>query len=144
MRIMFDSNIFNHLEEIRKYIVPVADKYDFYVSSVQIEELCAAKDKETLIRLVLGLAEIRAKIVPTACAILGEMRLDYCRLGEAEVYKTILKKTKSNTKDAIIADTAVFEDCTLITEDEDLFRKMRKNGFAVMKLKEFIELSQRS
>lgn len=68
----------------------------------------------------------------------GRARLGYTRLGEGVVYKSILKENGSNADDAMIADTAVFEGCTLITEDRELYMKMKSQNYDVMSLSEFI------
>ena len=85
------------------------------------------------------LAELRAKLVPISLLILnGRARLGYVRLGSGEVYRKIVKSNGSNTDDAVIADTAVSEGCTLITEDKDLYTRMKNNGYDVMYLDDFI------
>ena len=86
------------------------------------------------------LADLRAKLVPISVFILnGRARLGYARLGEGEVYHKILNETASNIEDAAIADTAVFEGCTLITEDAKFYGKMRTNGYEVMNFSDFLE-----
>ena len=44
-----------------------------------------------------------------------------------------------NIDDAIIADTAVFEGCTLVTEDIRFQRKMEVNGYSAMSFSDFIQ-----
>ncbi|WP_397386322.1 PIN domain-containing protein [Paenibacillus sp. RRE4] len=47
-------------------------------------------------------------------------------------------KKKSNSNDAIIADTSVHEGCILITEDKDLYQRMKNNNYEVMHLQDFL------
>ena len=85
------------------------------------------------------LADLRARLVPLSVFILGCARLGYARLGEGEVFNKILNSNRSNIEDAAIADTAVYEGCTLITNDDDLYERMKKNGYDVMKFDDFIK-----
>lgn len=139
---MFDSNIFDRLPEIIPKIKNSAEKqYEYYITTVQIEELCKIPDDkmETRIRNIITLTELRAKLVPTSISVLGKARLGYARLGYGEVYNKILNGHKNNIEDAIIADTAVYEGCTLVTEDKDLYNRMQKNGYEVMYFSEFMD-----
>lgn len=145
-RIMFDSNIFDRLPQIIEKIKNSAEtQYEYYITTIQVEELCEIPDhkKEIRVRNILSLAELRAKLVPISVFILnGRARLGYARLGSGQVYYKILNNNKSNTDDAVIADTAVTEGCTLITEDKDLYSRMAKHGYNVMYLSDFIATIQ--
>jgi len=138
---MFDSNVFDKLPEIINKLKKTSEQqYEYYITTIQVEELCEIPDEkiETRKTNILMLADLRAKLVPISVFVLGKARLGYARLGAGEVYKKVLNENSSNTNDAIIADTAVCEGCTLITEDKDLYERMRKNGYAVMYLYEFL------
>ena len=86
------------------------------------------------------LADLRAKLIPTTITVLGISRFGYTCLGEGKVYNLILNKNHSNVKDAIIADTSVGEDCTLVTEDTDFYNKMKSNGYKVLKFNDFLQM----
>ena len=53
--------------------------------------------------------------------------------------KNILNQNKSNIVDAVIATTAVANDCILITEDKKLYNKMKNFGYKVMNFAELQE-----
>lgn len=141
-KIMFDSNVFDQLPGIIHKIKSSAEtQYEYYITTIQVEELCEIPDnkKDIRVRNILMLAELRAKLVPISLFILnGRARLGYARLGSGVVYNKILNNNRSNTDDAVIADTAVFEGCMLVTEDKELYNRMTKNGYEVMYLSEFI------
>lgn len=88
------------------------------------------------------LADLRAKLVPISVFPFGKARLGYARLGNGEVYRKILNQNKSNTNDAILADTAVHEGCILITEDKDLYKRMVDNGYNALFLTDFLNTMQ--
>ena len=139
---MFDSNIFDKLPEIIQAIKQSSiSQYEYYVSPVQIEELCEIPDSKIEIRKknILMLADLRATLVPLSIFPLnGRARLGYARLGLGEVYEKILNDNKSNSDDAIIADTSVTENCTLVTADIGLYRRMTKNHYPCLMYDDFI------
>ena len=138
MKIMFDSNIFDKLPTFIDQIKSSTTIYEYYITTIQVEELCDIPDIEKRKTNILMLADLRAKLIPNSVCVLGHSRLGYSRLGEGDVYNLIINENKSNIKDAIIADTAVKEGCTLITEDKRFYNKMKSNGFAVLKFDDFL------
>jgi len=142
-KIMFDSNVFDKLPEfIGRVQNSAGSQYEYYITSIQVEELCEIPDDKQDIRKtnILMLVELRAKLVPISVFILnGRARLGYARLGNGEVYRKILNDKKTNIDDAVIADTAVYEGCTLVTQDKDLYKKMKNNNYDVMYLEEFLD-----
>lgn len=140
-KIMFDSNIFDKLPEFIGKIHHSTVQYEYYVTTIQIDELCEIPDSKLDIRKrnILMLADLRAKLVPISVFVLGRARAGYARAGEGEVYQKILNKNSNNVEDAIIVDTAVFEGCTLITEDMKLYNKMRTYGYDVMCFSDFLK-----
>jgi len=142
-KIMFDSNVFDKLPEfIDRVKNSAGSQYEYYITSIQVEELCEIPDDKQNIRKtnILMLVELRAKLVPISVFILnGRTRLGYARLGNWEVYRKILNDKKTNIDDAVIADTAVYEGCTLVTQDKDLYKKMKNNNYDVMYLEEFLD-----
>jgi predicted nucleic acid-binding protein len=140
---MFDSNVFDKLPEfIDRVKNSAGSQYEYYITSIQVEELCEIPDDKQNIRKtnILMLVELRAKLVPISVFILnGRTRLGYARLGNGEVYRKILNDKKTNIDDAVIADTAVYEGCTLVTQDKDLYKKMKNNNYDVMYLEEFLD-----
>jgi len=140
-KVMFDSNVFDKLSEFIQVIKESENtKYEYFITNIQVEELAVIPDikKETRIRNILMLTDLRAKLVPVSVMVLGKARLGYTRLGMGEVYHTILNEKKSNSNDAIIADTSVHEGCILITEDKDLYQRMKNNNYEVMHLQDFL------
>jgi predicted nucleic acid-binding protein len=138
---MFDTNIFDKLPSIINKIKNSTDKYEYYVTTIQVEELCEIPDDKISKRKsnILMLADLRAKLVPISLFILnGRAQLGYVRLGDGKVYHSMVEGNKGNSDDAIIADTAVSEGCTLITNDKAFYNRMKNNNYEVMTLEEFL------
>lgn len=85
------------------------------------------------------LADMRAKLVPASVCVVGERaRIGYVKIGTGSVYSQILNENNSNRDDAIIADTAVSEGCTLVTADIRFLNKMNSYGYSAISFDEFI------
>lgn len=138
---MFDSNVFDKLPDFIEKIHKSSAKYEYYITSIQIDELCTIPDKKIDIRKrnILMLADIRARLIPTSVFVYDSTYYDFATFGNGTVFNKILNENSSNKDDAIIADTAVFEGCTLITDDSRFYDKMKKNNFNVMRFDEFIQ-----
>lgn len=135
---MFDTNVFSDLIYKKKTLIEISKKYSIYVTTIQLEEIAEIPDSniEKRKQNLFVLATARVTFVPISVFVLGKARLDLARLGNGEVYNKILNKTKTNVNDAIIADTSVFEACTLVTSDIKLYNKMKRNGYDVITAEE--------
>ena len=98
--IMFDGNAFSSL--ITKGISTMgffdkcAEKYNFYITAIQVEELANMPDKKKNSRVthLLCLCKMRARLVNTR-AVLGKTRYGCCYYsdGKDPTYKRLLNKT---------------------------------------------------
>ncbi len=139
-KIMFDSNIYDILSQYIDVIKKSTNQFEYYVSSIQIDELCDIPDekKEVRKRNMLMLVDLYAKLIPTACFALEYVRLGYAELGPGNILNNIINEKKSNEKDAIIADTAVKNGCILVTQDIRLYNKMKSFNYPVQNMEEFL------
>lgn len=139
-KIMFDSNAFDRMNNDILRIKNSVHICDYYVTSVQVRELCEINDskKEKRTSNIMNLCEIRAKLVCTP------FTFDYIDFGHlnfegSQIYPKLLKQNKSNVKDALIGATAAEEGCILVTEDVELRNKMLNANQKVLSYDEFIE-----
>lgn len=144
-KFMFDTNAFSSLlaskVEWTTFFAECKNEYEFFITSIQIEELAKIPDKdiESRIRHFLCLCSMNVKLVP-AIAVLGHWRLGKCRLAdENDVYFKLLKDNKSNVCDAMIGDAAYKEGCTLVTDDKKFIKRLEANNIPTMTFKEFCE-----
>ena len=145
-KIMFDSNAFSrlidsHLDQ-RDFFTKCTEKYEFYVSAIQVEELAQIVDnkKERRIQHMLCLCQMRAKLVDTL-AVLGNARLGLCVLGGAEesTYHKLLTATMGNVNAAMIGEVAQREGCILITDDSRFASKLKAESIPTMTFQEFCD-----
>ena len=143
-KIMFDSNAFSSLLSSHidwtNFFSKCEDKYEFYVTALQIEELSEIPDskKETRIQHMLCLCQMRAKMVPNIL-VLGYGRLGLSIFADENdtTYENLLFESRSNVKDAMIGEAAKREGCTLVTDDTKFISKLHKAGISTITFDEF-------
>lgn len=145
-KIMFDSNTFSYLinecSNLKTFFIRCAEKYHFYITAIQVEELANIGDEKRNIRIahLLCLYRMRATLVNTR-GIYGRTRYGYCNYADKtdNTYKNLLNENKSNINDALIGETAKRENCTLVTDDTRFIAKLNTNGISTMTFKEFYD-----
>ncbi len=145
-KVMFDSNTFTHFIEAQldqdSFFEKSREKYEYYVSAVQAEELAKIGDdkKEKRIKHILCLCQMRAKLVHPL-AVLGYARLGFCVLADEydNTYESLLNENRSNVADAMIGEVAKREGCILITDDKRFIKKLHTNEIQSMTLQEFLD-----
>ena len=141
-KIMFDTNVFDEILEGNLDLKLIKDSikvdYEYFITHIQIEELSNIPDSKKEKRRILAifLNDIRPRLIPTESTVLGHSRFGLAKLGNADFYKLILNQNKDNVKDALIGETAIKQEITLITEDEELKSKVENLGGTVLKVKE--------
>ena len=143
-KIMFDSNAFSSLLNSNidwtSFFSKCEDKYEFYVTALQIEELSEIPDskKETRIQHMLCLCQMRSKMVPNML-VLGYGRLGLSVFADENdtTYESLLFESRSNVKDAMIGEAAKREGCTLVTDDTKFISKLHKVGIPTITFDEF-------
>ena len=140
-KILIDNNTVDFILENEQLFIKANKKYKFFVCTSVVEELAKIPDtkKDRRIRLFISFSKFGATFINDSCFALGYSRFGVSNLGECKVYKEILNESKNNIRDAIIADTAVTNDCILLTNDTDFYNKMKNLNYRVMNFKEFME-----
>lgn len=142
-KVMFDCNTFTELLKMndwQAFVSKAREKYEFCVTSIQVEELAQIRDKdmEKRIQHILCLCEVKATIVETSC-VLGEARLGFCEFANENdtTYEDLLNENRKNVHDAMIGDAAKREGCLLITDDGRFINKLHRNSIDTMSFEEF-------
>lgn len=138
MRILFDNNIFDEIIENYDFFTNAKKNTEFFVSPSALEELANMKDvkREKRITNLISLVQLEPKFLLDAVVICDYSRCGCCKISDAKVYKEILGKSGS-IRDAILAETAVNNDCYLLTNDKNLYKKMKKFGYKVLNIEDF-------
>lgn len=139
IRIMFDTNAFDKIKSDVPLLKNATEKYEFYITSIQIEELAAIPDDKKNIRIsnLKNLCQIRPIVVPTPFTF---DHVDFgCFTFHSEPkYSQFLNENKSNMNDALIAAAATYEKCILVTDDKWITHKMELAKENVMSYQNFI------
>lgn len=152
---MLDTNAIDKaLESGKARAIGNCANIQIFITAKQAEEICRIPDTkidgtdgiESRVRLMITLLQLRVQMLPTA-AVLGHARFGTCILGNPEMDSTLndindhmkpKSKGKDNIADSMIAETAIREGCTLVTEDVDLYNTMKELNYSVMNWNEFI------
>ncbi len=135
MAYVVDTNIFNKLVDgvIAMGDLPLDGQ--FMATHVQIDELNNTKDSERRAQLFLKFAEVGPTIAPTESFVWDVSRWDQGKWSDGVLFEKLkgdldlLNKAKpSNSRDALIAEVAIVNDCTLLTADLDLAEVTKKHG----------------
>jgi hypothetical protein len=137
-RVVLDSNAVDPLidlpgayEAVRAAID--CGRLDVLYTHVTIDELAATRDPDRRSRL---LATVRSlgRLVPTGAFILDVSRLGLARLSDdVEAVETLRSNNAAHSQDALIAITAAYENCALVTnEARRLPARARERGIEVM------------
>ena len=124
---MFDTNIFNRVLDYRVPIEILTERFDVYVTHVQQDELnrttCRTRRNE-LTRVFSGLAP---QTMPTESAVWNVSKWNQARWTKDDNLCTPIKaaldkreQKENNIQDALIAETAIKNEYTLVTDDGPL------------------------
>lgn len=135
-KLFFDNNAIDFVQENQKMFFELKNHFDYYISPTALEELANIKDdyKERRIKNLICLIEMSPHFLYDSVFIFDYSRWNCACLGNGDVYKQILNPSKNNIRDAIIADTAVVNNCILLTNDKQLYNKMHNLGYACFNL----------
>ncbi|MDH6610349.1 rRNA-processing protein FCF1 [Streptomyces sp. SAI-208] len=147
-RVVFDSNAVDPLAdragayEVIEEAVQ-AGTLEILYTHVNIDELVEIPNVDRRATLVLLLAAV-GRVVPTGTAAVDFSRVNFCRVGadEDEDVMTALRSGNiDHTRDALIASTAIFEKCALVTNEKRLTNRSRERGIEVLSSRDlFAEL----
>lgn len=138
-RVVFDTNAIDPVAdtpgayETLKAAVQTGT-LDVMYTHVTIDELVAIPDPSRRARLVLVMTSL-GRIVPTGQMVVGFSRLNFCRVGgeeDGEVMDALRSGSIDHTRDALIASTARFERCALVTNERRLANRSRARGIEVL------------
>lgn len=141
-KILFDANEIDQLYVDEKFFIKLSHYYSFHICPSIIEEIIKIPDEEKRVKYILLLFKYGFTYCPDGCFILGKTRLGYCILDDGKTYNNIIKSTRSNMSDSIIANTAVRNNMILFTEDTELKKKLLtqyKNVVNLCDLKQLLE-----
>lgn len=113
-------------------------KIELLITHVNIDELAAIPDLQRRSFLLLLLCDL-GTLVPTGAAVVDYSRLNFCRLNDDEEATEALRSGNiDHTRDALIAVTAEFEQCALVTNERRLTNRARDRGIEVLTTRDLL------
>lgn len=136
-RLLLDSNAIdpfadvpNAYEAAEKAVTDGA--YELIFTHVNIDELAEIPDvdrRQHLLLVMVGLG----RLVPTGAAAVDYSRVSWCRaVDDPDVFEAVQSGNIDHTRDALLAATAVFERCPLVTNDKKLRNRAISRGVQVI------------
>src|SRR5712691_8698035 len=133
---MLDTNAFNRALDEAVNPALLSHRGKLFVTHVQLDELRATRRTERLEQLLSIFTAIDQENVTTAAAVWGVSKWDSAEYGDADgAYGSMLANLNSrnsskgnNTRDILIAVTALKRGYTLVTDDGDLATVLQESG----------------
>ncbi len=99
---------------------------------VTIDEFTAVSDVDRRSRLLLAVVDL-GQLVPTGACVADVSRVNFARVIEdVDAVDALRSGNIDHTRDALIAATAIFEKCALVTNDKRLAARARERGIEVI------------
>lgn len=128
-KIMLDSNAYDAFLEAEKNglsITEYLNAYEFYITKIQIAEISAIKDtKPEKYEMLKNLVEkLHPKMIPIPFNF-NYIDFSFLTFVMDKSYKEVLKESKENLLDALIASASECKGCTLVTHDSKFINKAK-------------------
>lgn len=138
-RVVFDSNAIDPVADTPGAYETLeaavkAGTLDVMYTHVTIDELVAIPDLDRRGWLVLLMVSL-GRVVPTGDTVADFSRVNFCRVGadeDEEIVEALRSGSIDHTRDALIASTARFERCALVTNERRLANRSRERGIEVL------------
>jgi len=146
---MLDTNVFNHFLD-GKITLEQLSGHELFATHIQRDELEQTRSSERRSQLLSVFQSIEPKISSTATTVWGISKWGLAKYGDDDgVYEALLKRIReldekfsknkkfpeNQSKDALIAETAIREGLILVTNDRSLTIASKENGCQVEDLK---------
>ncbi|WP_254876762.1 hypothetical protein [Verrucosispora sp. NA02020] len=142
-RLLLDSNAIDPFADVpgayeaaEKAVVD--GSHELIFTHVNVDELAETPDvdrRQHLLLVMVGLG----RLVPTGATAVGYSRVSWCRVvDDADVFDAVQSGNIDHTRDALLAATAVFERCPLVTNDKKLRNRATGRGVQVFTTTELL------
>lgn len=139
MKLIFDSNVFDDLISGKLELETIGKKnHEVYITHIQVDEINGCFDKETRARLFNVMTEIIPQKIPTESFIIGTSRIGSAKLGDGNLIEKLRMGNYKKTNDALIGETAIKNNLTLITNDKKFKNKVNELGGTAITVDDYI------
>lgn len=122
MKVIFDSNVFDDIIK-GKIDLDIINKsgIDIYITHLQVDEINECPDKEKRALLFNFMTTIRPNKIPTESFCIGVSRINGTKINDGSgLIEKLQAGNPNNANDALIGETAIRNELTLITNDKKL------------------------
>jgi predicted nucleic acid-binding protein len=140
MELILDSNVFDELLTGKldmKFLVE--SKFEIYITHIQVDELNECSDKEKRAKLFNFLTEVRPKKLQTESFVVGKSRIGFAKIGDGNLIEKLRMNNMNKTNDALIGETAIKNNLTLITNDKNFKNKVLELGGQALTVDELMK-----
>ncbi|MDF0716993.1 type II toxin-antitoxin system VapC family toxin [Muricauda sp. 334s03] len=139
MKLIFDSNVFDDLITEKLDLRIVKNKsHEVYITHIQVDEINECYDKEKRARLFNSMTEVRPEKITTESFIIGTSRIGSAKIGNGNLFEQLRMGNYKKTNDALIGETAIKNNLTLITNDKKFKNKVIELGGNALTVEELI------
>ncbi len=139
MNIIFDSNVFDDLVSGKLSAGIISDSCKIYVTHIQIDEISNCTNGEKRARLFQNVVEIQPKKIPTESFVVGVSRVGSAKVSDGDLLEKLRKGNLKRTNDALIGETAIKNNLTLVTNDNQLKSNVNSQGGKAISVDEFTQ-----
>ena len=144
---MLDTNIFNAIKDGDIDIEAIFSGLPIFVTHVQLDEIRATRNEVRRAQLEDVVREVPHQELQTTSIVWGVSRWDRARWSNGVLFQELRERLDAlnsgkgnNSKDILIAETAIQGGLTLVTNDRDLTRVTAEFGGAVCSLHQLVGL----
>ncbi|MFH1432579.1 MAG: hypothetical protein ABIG84_05145 [archaeon] len=141
LKIIFDSNVYDEIVSGNLNLNTInKEKYEFYITHIQSDEISSCPDNEKRQVLTLFLLKIAPIIIPTESIVLDVSRFGEAKFGDGQLLEKLKIGNSKHTKDALIGETAIKNKLILVTNDKKMNIRVNLNGGKAIDIHEFKEM----
>jgi Predicted nucleic acid-binding protein, contains PIN domain len=141
MKLIFDSNVFDDLITGKLDVEVVESKsQEIYITHIQVDEINKCEDREKRGRLFNFMTQIRPEKIPTESFIIGTSRIGSAKIVDGNLIEELRGGNYKKTNDALIGETAIKNNLTLITNDKKFKNKVIELGGKALTVDELLNI----
>jgi hypothetical protein len=138
---ILDTNVFNRAVDGGIRLPDLPSDLQYFATHVQLDELTATKDEIRRNALLEQFVAVGPMPLPTESFVYDVSRWDLAKWGDGILFpqiKALLDARNhaksSNTQDALVAETAIKNSLTLVSEDSDLLQVVSQIGGSAIRV----------
>ena len=145
---MLDTTFFNHILDAGFSLSSLPSLGQTIVTHIQLDEIRDTKNADRRGELLHIFSNVKSRKVATEKFVLGFSSLGNAKLSnDVALYESLLKNLNdknrnklNNIKDILIAETAIKNKYTLVTDDSDLTEVVQNAGGDVIPTSKYLSL----